>query len=111
MIASGMTAALGGIGPPTLQSSMTKHIPADRTGQILGAAGLLHALARVVAPIIFNLIYSRTVATYAGVVFICLASVFVIVFILSWFVKPGVYFDEKGSGEAVPTDEVTGVNE
>lgn len=97
MVLAGMIASLGGIGSPTLQSSMTKHIPADRTGQVLGATGLLHALARVVSPIIFNLIYSRTVATYAGIVFICLASVFVITSILSWFLKPGVYLDETSA--------------
>lgn len=93
MVVSGMVAALGGVGPPTLQSSMTKHIPADRTGQVLGASGLLHALARVVAPIIFNLIYSSTVATFAGFVFVCLGSVFAIVFVLSWFIRPGVFLD------------------
>lgn len=95
MILSGMVASLGGIGPPTLQSSMTKHIPPDRTGQVLGASGLLHALARVVAPVIFNLIYSKTVAWYAGFVFLCLASIFVIVFTLSWFLRPGLYLDER----------------
>ena len=88
MVLSGMVAAMGGIGSPTLQSSLTKHIPADRTGQVLGASGLLHALARVVAPTIFNLIYSQTVGIYAGIVFICLASIFVVVFIFSWFLKP-----------------------
>lgn len=100
MVISGMVASLGGVGPPTLQSSMTKHIPADRTGQMLGATGLLHALARVVSPIVFNLIYSRTVATFAGFVFVCLGSIFVVVFILSWFIKPGIYLDES------PEDEV-----
>lgn len=104
MIVSGMIAALGGIGPPTLQSSMTKHIPPDRTGQVLGASGLLHALARVVAPVIFSLIYSRTVATYAGFVFVCLASVFVVVFIMSLFLKTGMYLDE---GERQDTSEET----
>lgn len=88
MVISGMIASLGGIGSPTLQSALTKHIPADRTGQVLGASGLLHALARVVAPTIFNLIYRETVGVYAGTVFICLASVFVIVFIFSWFLRP-----------------------
>ena len=99
MIVSGMIASLGGVGPPTLQSSMTKHIPADRTGQVLGASGLLHALARIVAPIIFNLIYRQTVAWFAGFVFVCLGTVFVVVFILSWFIKPGVYLDEKPEEE------------
>lgn len=88
MVLSGVIAAVGGIGSPTLQSSMTKHIPADKTGQILGASGLLHALARVIAPIVFNLIYARTVKFYSGFVFLCLASIFVIVFALSWLLKP-----------------------
>jgi hypothetical protein len=92
MVVSGMIASLGGIGSPTLQSSLTKHIPADRTGQVLGASGLLHALARVVAPTVFNLIYSQTVGIYAGIVFICLASIFVIVFVFSWFLRPNGTF-------------------
>ena len=98
MVLSGMVAALGGIGSPTLQSSLTKHIPADRTGQVLGASGLLHALARVVAPTIFNLIYSKTVGIFAGIVFICLASIFVIVFVLSWFLRPNSKFAHGSLG-------------
>jgi MFS family permease len=88
MILSGMIASFGGIGSPTLQSSLTKHIPADRTGQMLGATGLLHALARVVAPTLFNLIYSQTVGSFPQTVFVCLASVFVLASIMSWFLKP-----------------------
>ncbi|KIX96840.1 uncharacterized protein Z520_07560 [Fonsecaea multimorphosa CBS 102226] len=104
MVLSGMIASLGGIGSPTLQSSLTKHIPADRTGQVLGASGLLHALARVVAPTVFNLIYSQTVGIYAGIVFICLASIFVIVFILSWFLRPNGMFPSSFS--LFPLDSV-----
>ncbi|KAK4934809.1 hypothetical protein LTR66_015538, partial [Elasticomyces elasticus] len=95
LVVAGMVASLGGIGSPTLSSSMTKHIPSDRTGQVLGASGLLHALARVVAPVIFNLIYAKTVAVYPGIVFFCLASIFVVVFVLSWGVKPHVFWDES----------------
>ena len=87
-VLSGMIAALGGMGSPTLQSSLTKSVPADRTGQMLGASGLLHALARVVSPTIFNLIYSATVDKFVGTVFVCLASCFVIATIMSWFLKP-----------------------
>ncbi|KIW71053.1 hypothetical protein PV04_03268 [Phialophora macrospora] len=104
MVVSGMIASLGGIGSPTLQSSLTKHIPADRTGQVLGASGLLHALARVVAPTVFNLIYSQTVGIYAGIVFICLASIFVIVFVFSWFLRPNVFLAEP-SGLDLDEDE------
>lgn len=88
MILAGMIAALGGIGSPTLQSALTKHIPSDRTGQMLGATGLLHALSRVVAPTIFNLIYSQTVGIFPQTVFVCLASVFILASIMSWFLKP-----------------------
>jgi MFS family permease len=92
MILAGMVASLGGIGSPTLQSALTKHIPSDRTGQVLGATGLLHALARVVAPTIFNLIYSQTVGVFPQTVFVCLASVFVLAAIMSWFLKPNGMF-------------------
>ena len=88
MAVSGAVASLGGIGSPTLQSSLTKHIPSDRTGQVLGASGLLHALARIVAPTVFNLIYSKTVGKFTQTVFVCLASVFLVAFVMTWFLRP-----------------------
>jgi len=91
---SGIIASIGGIGSPTLQSALTKHVPPDRTGQLLGATGLLHALARIVAPTIFNLIYSYTVGNFTQAVFVCLTATFGITFMLSWFIKPHVYLDE-----------------
>ncbi|KAL1984703.1 hypothetical protein VTN96DRAFT_8736 [Rasamsonia emersonii] len=105
MMLSAMIAAFGGMGSPTLQSSLTKHVPPERTGQILGATGLLHALARVVAPTVFNLIYSVTVGKFTQAVFVCLASVFGLAFILSWFIQPNVYFPPSppSSPPAEPT--------
>lgn len=87
MILSGVVAAFGGIGSPTLQSSLTKHVPAEQTGQVLGASGLLHALARVVAPTIFSSIYYATVKHFPQTVFLCLAATFGLAFLLSWFIK------------------------
>lgn len=87
-ILSGTIASIGGMGAPTLSAALTKHVPQDRTGEVLGAMGLLHALARVVAPTIFNLIYSLTVATMPQTVFICLSAVFGAAFVLSWFIRP-----------------------
>ena len=84
----GAIASVGGMGSPTLQSSLTKHVPPDRTGQVLGAMGLLHASARVVAPTIFNLIYAQTVGKFTQTVFVCLAATFGVAFGLSWFVRP-----------------------
>ncbi|KAJ5619192.1 hypothetical protein N7510_003176 [Penicillium lagena] len=105
MILSGITASLGGMGSPILQSSLTKHVPHERIGQMLGATGLLHALARVVAPTVFNLIYSLTVATFPQTVFICLASVFVVALGLSFLIRPHV------SLEVEPTSDLREANE
>lgn len=87
MILSGVIASLGGMGSAILQSSLTKHVPHERIGQMLGATGLLHALARVVAPTVFNLIYSLTVATLPQTVFVALAAVFGVTFLMSLLIK------------------------
>jgi MFS family permease len=85
---SGALASLGGIGSPTLQSVLVKHVPHDRTGQLLGATGLLHALVRVVCPPIFSSIYIATVKSFPQMVFIVLAGCFALALVLSCFVKP-----------------------
>ena len=95
LILSGAIASVGGMGSPTLQAALTKHVPQDRTGQLLGAVGLLHAMARVVAPTVFNLIYSATVGKFTQTVFVCLAATFGVAFVLSWFIRPYIYLDEK----------------
>lgn len=87
-ILSGIIASVGGMGSPTLSSAITKHVPPERTGQILGAMGLLHAIGRVVAPLIFNMIYAKTVGGFTQTVFICLASSFGVAFIFSLFIRP-----------------------
>jgi len=103
-ILSGALASIGGMGSPTLQSALTKHVPPDKTGQLLGASGLLHALARVVSPTIFNGIYSATVGKFTQTVFVCLTVTFGAAFVVSWMVKPHgeslsisnhYYLDEK----------------
>ena len=87
-ILCGAIGAVGGMGSPTLQASLTKHVPPDRIGQVLGAMGLLHSSARVVAPTIFNLIYAQTVGKFTQTVFVCLSTTFGVAFILSWFIQP-----------------------
>ncbi|PWW79074.1 MFS general substrate transporter [Tuber magnatum] len=96
---AGVLTALGGIGSPTLQSSLTKHIPTDKTGKLLGATALLHSLARVVAPTVFNLIYASTVATYPQTVFVCLSSTFGIAAVCSLFLAPGVFWNDADGGD------------
>lgn len=103
-ILCGAIASIGGMGSPTLQAALTKHVPPDRTGQVLGAMGLLHASARVVAPTIFNLIYAKTVGKFTQTVFVCLAATFGVAFILSWFIRPHVYWDQKEHSNSSPSD-------
>ncbi|KAF7713027.1 Uncharacterized protein PECH_003826 [Penicillium ucsense] len=111
MILSGAVASLGGMGSPTLQSSLTKHVPHERVGQMLGAIGLLHALARVVAPAIFNLIYSATVATYPQTVFVTLAAVFGVAFFMSLLIRPHITLDDDEVSDATVEANVGGATE
>ena len=97
-VLSGILAACGGVGSPTLQSALTKHVPHDRVGQLLGATGLLHALARIVAPTIFNLIYAATVGTFPQAVFTVLTGCFGVAFLVSWFIRPNGKFQSRRYG-------------
>ncbi|KXT06881.1 hypothetical protein AC578_7126 [Pseudocercospora eumusae] len=104
-ILSGVIASIGGIGSPTLQSALTKHVPADRTGQLLGAIGLLHSLARVVAPAVFSAIFAATVGNFKQTVFVCLCATFFCAFIVSWFIQPGVFYDEDNADHEEEEEE------
>lgn len=106
MIAAGVVASIGAIGSPILQSSLTKHVPPSKVGQLLGATGLLHALARVVTPAVFNFIYARTVKIdMPGVVFWVLSASFAIAFLCSMFLKPNIFLDERATEHAEREDE------
>ncbi|GCB27833.1 uncharacterized membrane protein YJL163C [Aspergillus awamori] len=95
MVFSGIVTALGGMGIPTMQSSLTKHVPRERLGQILGAKGLLHALARVIAPTACSLLYSLTVGKFTPAVFVVLGALFLLTFCSSLYIKPHVTLDES----------------
>ena len=86
--ASGMVTALGGLGSATIQATLTKHVPSNRVGQLLGAIGMLHALARVLGPLAFNGLYAATVGTFPQAIFVLLAAVYGIGFLGSFFVRP-----------------------
>lgn len=95
MTLAGVIASIGGIGSPTLQASLTKHVPQEKVGQLLGASGLLHALARVLAPAVCNGIYSLTVSTsFPQAIFVCLAGAFGVAFVLSCMLRTGVGYVE-----------------
>lgn len=87
-VMSGVITAFGGLGSATIQASITKHVPPEKVGQLLGAIGLLHGLARVAAPLMFNGLYHATLDTYPQAVFILLASLFTVSLTASMFVKP-----------------------
>ncbi|KAK7712936.1 hypothetical protein SLS63_012225 [Diaporthe eres] len=94
-ILSGVITAFGGVGSATIQAALSKHVPGETIGQLLGAIGLLHALARIVSPVIFNGLYAATVKTYPQAVFVLIAGIFTVVLFLSMFVKPHVYMTKE----------------
>ncbi|KAI1209926.1 MFS general substrate transporter [Annulohypoxylon truncatum] len=93
-ILCGLATAFGGLASATIQSSITKHVPAERVGSLLGAIGLLHALGRVFAPALFNGLYAGTVETFPQAFFVLLASLFGLVVFASFFVRPHLYLKE-----------------
>lgn len=86
--AFGILGAGGSIALPLLQSALSKHVGADRVGQLLGAMALLNGLARVVFPAVFGGLYSLTVGRFPQAVFVVLAVTFGGMGVLSWFVRP-----------------------
>lgn len=85
----GVITAFGGLGSATIQSATTKHVPPERVGQLLGAIGQLHALSRVIAPLLFNGLYAATVSTFPQAFFVLLAAMFVVISVASFMIRPG----------------------
>ncbi|KAF2434492.1 MFS general substrate transporter [Tothia fuscella] len=94
-MASGAIASIGGMASPTLQAALTKHVPPSQVGQLLGAMGLLHAFARIIAPTVFNAIYIATVGSFPQTCFVILTVMFGLAWTVSWFVKPGVTLGDE----------------
>lgn len=84
----GCITAFGGMGSATIQSMLSKHVTVERTGSLLGAIGLLHALSRIIAPVIFNGLYAATVKSFPQAVFVAITVMFGAMFVLSTMVKP-----------------------
>ncbi|KAI1394201.1 MFS general substrate transporter [Hypoxylon trugodes] len=92
----GLGTAFGGLAGATIQSAITKHVPAQRVGSLLGAIGLLHALGRVIAPALFNGLYALTVETFPQAFFVLLASLFGLAVLGSFFVRPHLHIKDDG---------------
>lgn len=79
---------MGGLGSATVQAIVTKHVPSNRVGQLLGAVDMLLALSRILGPLLFNGIYAATVGTFPQAIFVLLASLYGISFLASFAVRP-----------------------
>jgi MFS family permease len=101
-VASGMTTAIGGLGSATMGAVVTKLIPSDKVGQVLGAIGMLHALARVVGPVVFNGIYAATVGTFPQAFFLVLGCLFAFGFLGSFVLKTGIHWEGMEDDETEP---------
>lgn len=86
--ASVVVAGVGGLGSATIQAAITKHVPSNRVGQLLGAVGMLHALARVLGPLLFNGLYAATVGVFPQAVFVLLATIYFLGYLCTLFLKP-----------------------
>ncbi|KAK4126197.1 MFS general substrate transporter [Parathielavia appendiculata] len=100
-VACAVVTAFGGLGSATIQSAVSKHVPPERVGQMLGAIGLLHSLARIIAPIVLNQLYAATVETFPQAFFVLLAVLFAVTLVASFFLKPHVYMKSE-EDEAAP---------
>lgn len=101
-IASGMVTALGGLGSATSQAIISKHVPSERVGQLLGAIGMLQALTRVFGPVLFNGLFAATVGHFSQAVFVLLAGFFGFALFTSFFVRPHVHWEDDVQEEREP---------
>lgn len=93
-VLGGILASFGGLGGVVIQSTLTKHVPSERVGSLLGAVGLLHGLGRIFAPMVFNGIYAATVATYPQAFFFVLAVMFILCLVGALTVRPHLSLKE-----------------
>lgn len=84
----GVVTAFGGLGGAVIQSAITKHVPAQRVGAVLGAIGFLHGVGRIITPMVFNGLYAATVETFPQAIFVLLASLFGLAMLGSLFIRP-----------------------
>ncbi|KAK1759358.1 major facilitator superfamily domain-containing protein [Echria macrotheca] len=110
-VLAAIVTAFGGMGSATVQAALSKHVPAERVGQLLGAIGLLHSLARVISPIIFNGLYAATVSTFPQAFFMLLAGLFLAGLVASFLVKPHLYVEEDEHEEEPPSQGSTAVRQ
>ncbi|KAL2159959.1 hypothetical protein VTH06DRAFT_2092 [Thermothelomyces fergusii] len=99
-VACAVLTAFGGLGSATVQAAVSKHVPPQRVGQMLGAIGLVHSLARIFCPIVFNQLYAATVERFPQAFFVLLTCLFALALVASFFLRPHVFM--AGDGEPIP---------
>ena len=99
---SGALAALGAIGIATSEASMTKMVGSEQRGELLGALAFLQAMARIIAPTVASLTYSRTVSSAPALVFWGVAICFAVAGIVTFWAEPDTGSGLNGDEEAVP---------
>ncbi|KAL8372002.1 hypothetical protein RB595_001693 [Gaeumannomyces hyphopodioides] len=94
-VASGAVTAMGGLGTATTQTALTKHVPPESVGALLGAIGLLHGIARIVAPLAIGGLYASTVAYFPQSPFVLLLAMFAGILVVAFFVRPHIYTKDE----------------
>uniref|UniRef100_A0A8H7TTN2 Major facilitator superfamily (MFS) profile domain-containing protein n=1 Tax=Bionectria ochroleuca TaxID=29856 RepID=A0A8H7TTN2_BIOOC len=112
---SGMVTAMGGLGSASIQAAITKHVPSDKVGQVLGAIGMLHALSRVIGPLAFQGLYAATVKTLPQAFLMVLGGLFCVAFTGALLLKPHVHWatqsvEEEETEQLTPSEEILGAN-
>ncbi|CAG8702059.1 11921_t:CDS:2, partial [Racocetra persica] len=91
---------------PALKSIQTNLIPPSQTGQLLGAFSVLDSMTNIVAPTIYNTIYSILVMEdMPHLIWYSIAGIFAIGCLLSFGIKP-----RKSQDKTVETDNVEIIN-
>ncbi|KAK9387864.1 major facilitator superfamily domain-containing protein [Lipomyces mesembrius] len=101
--------SFGAIGSPTTMSTLTKHVPSDKVGAILGSVAWLQSIWTLFTPILFSSIYAYTVGVYTQAAFVTIIVFYFLALVISFFVsvhlEGGLYDSGDGlDGEAGETE-------
>ncbi|KAK9353980.1 major facilitator superfamily domain-containing protein [Lipomyces doorenjongii] len=106
--------SFGAIGSPTTMSTLTKHVPNDKVGAILGSVAWLQSIWTIFTPILFSSIYAYTVGVHTQAAFLTIIVFYFLTLVVSFFVsvhlEGGLYDSGDGldgaAGETEPDVEL-----
>ncbi|KAK9372198.1 major facilitator superfamily domain-containing protein [Lipomyces chichibuensis] len=93
--------SFGAIGSPTTMSTLTKHVPNDKVGAILGSVAWLQSIWTLFTPILFNSIYAYTVGIYTQAAFVTIIVFYFLTLVISLFVSEHVEGGLYDSGDGL----------